>query len=67
MNDYVLAVLVKERIADARRLVARRALFRTHGPGRPPLRAWVGLTLIRIGRWLLGDTREAVRNPGRCL
>lgn len=63
MNDYVLGVLVKERMAEAHRLAARRALFRTPGPGRPLLRAWVGLSLIRIGHWLLGPPRGAPQ-PG---
>lgn len=59
MNEYAVQMLVKERIAEA------RARFRSPGPGQPSVRVWLGLALIRAGRWVLGETFEGVREPGR--
>lgn len=58
MNDYVLGILVKERMAEARCFAAKRALLRHSGPRRLLLRTWLGLVLIRAGRRLLGESLE---------
>lgn len=65
MNEYAVQMLVKERIAEARAFAAKRARFRSPGPGQPSVRVWLGLALIRAGRWVLGETFEGVREPGR--
>ncbi|MCI0371570.1 MAG: hypothetical protein L0214_09335 [candidate division NC10 bacterium] len=64
MNDYVLEVLVKERMAQARRYAAERALLRASRPRRPPLRIWLGLALVRVGHRVLGEALEGGRDAG---
>ena len=54
MNEYVVRVLVCERLASAREQARRRALV---PPATPrPLRGRVGATLIALGRRLLQET-----------
>ncbi len=65
MNDYALGMLVRERMAEARRSAVERALLRASGARRRPLRIGLGLVLVRIGHWLLGEALGAARAPGR--
>lgn len=64
LNEYLAECLVKERLAEARAAAARSALLRDLPP-RLPGRVAVGLALIRIGRWILGQAPENVSEPNR--
>ncbi len=55
-DEYTLAVLVRTRLEEARALTARRQLVARH---RPSVRARLGVVLIAMGRWLLGDPADA--------
>lgn len=65
MNDYVMRLLVKERIEEARDFGARRALVRSLRPPRRPVRVRLGLILVRIGYWMLEQTLDRAGEPGR--
>ena len=48
-NEYLLEILVREKLDEARAMTARRALVRDSRPARAPLRARVGAALIALG------------------
>jgi hypothetical protein len=54
VNEYVLEVLVREKLDEARAMAARRVLVRDSRPARAPLRARVGAALIVLGERLGG-------------
>lgn len=64
LNEYLAECLVKERLAEARAAAARSALLRDLPPRRP-IRIALGLGLVRIGRWILGQAPENVSEPNR--
>ena len=51
INDYALAALVHDRLADARAAAARRALVPPRR--RRDLRVELGMALVNLGNWLL--------------
>jgi len=63
MNDYVIDMLVRQRLddirIDARRAVLAAALLSP----RQPLRVTLGVTLVHLGRWVLGDEHGVVPTP----
>ena len=63
VNDYALELLVRDRLAEARRDAARRAL---RPPSRWPrsVRARIGHALIALGRALAGEP-DGVVAPAR--
>jgi len=65
MNEYVMHLLVKERMEEARDFGARRALVRSLRPPRRPVRVHLGLVLVRIGHWMLAQTLDRTGEPGR--
>ena len=48
-NEYLLEILVREKLDEARAMTARRALVSDSRPARAPLRARVGAALIALG------------------
>jgi hypothetical protein len=58
LNEYHADFLARDRLADARASAARHELIRSLRPRRPrrPLRVAIGLTLIRVGAWLIAIT-----------
>ena len=48
-NEYLLEILVREKLDDARAMTARRALVVGSRPPRVPFRARVGAALIALG------------------
>ena len=48
-NEYLLEILVREKLDEARAMTARRALVMDSRPARAPLRARVGAALIALG------------------
>jgi hypothetical protein len=54
LNEHVLAMLVREKLDDARATTARRALLQRARPPRRPWRARVGAALIALGERLAG-------------
>lgn len=64
LNEYLAECLVKERLAEAWAAAARSALLRDLPPRRP-IRIALGLGLVRIGRWILGQAPEHVNEPNR--
>ena len=65
MDTHQLECLARERLDEARAQAATRALVRSLRPARQPLRVWVGLSLIRLGRWLAQRTPKRAAQPGR--
>ena len=68
-NEYMLEILVREKLDDARALTARRALVAGSRPPRVPFRARVGGALIALGERLGGAPapRAGVSAPsGSC-
>ena len=57
-NDYVLAALVHDRLADARAAALRRALVPRR---RGRLREELGAALVSVGQWLLQPPPAARR------
>jgi hypothetical protein len=55
LNEYHADFLARDRLADARASAARHELIRSLRPRRP-LRVAIGLTLIRVGAWLVAIT-----------
>lgn len=58
MNTYFLELLVRERLAEARAAGMRAALLCSLRPPRRPVRAALGIALIRIGHWLVGQAHK---------
>ena len=55
---YVLELIVEQRLADLREYAMERAVLRSMRSRRRPLRALLGMTLVRLGRWLTGLRRR---------
>jgi len=53
-NEYLLEMLVRERLDEARAAGAWRALGARARPSRPPFRVRVGAALIALGERLAG-------------
>jgi hypothetical protein len=65
MNIHLQECLVRERLNEARALAARNRLVRSFRTGRLPVRVFVGLTLIRLGRFLAGGPPSPAAEPDR--
>jgi hypothetical protein len=65
MDTHQLECLARERLDEARAQAATWAMVRSLRPARQPLRVWMGLTLIRWGRWLAQRTPKRATEPGR--
>jgi hypothetical protein len=55
MNDYALEMLARDHLAELRTRCERHELIRAATPAAGSLRIALGLALIRVGRWTLGD------------
>ena len=55
MNTHLDGLVAAQRIEEARDFAARQRLIAALQPTRSPLRAMVGLALIRAGRWVAGE------------
>jgi hypothetical protein len=58
MNGYVLELMVRQQIAERHAGAARLEMLRSAAPPRRPLRIVIGLALIRLGTWTLGNTHR---------
>jgi hypothetical protein len=65
MDTHQLECLARERLDEARAQAATWAMVRSLRPTRQPLRVWMGLTLIRWGRWLAQRAPKRATEPGR--
>jgi len=65
MDTHQLECLARERLNEARAQAAMWALVRSLRPTPQPLRVWMGLMLIRLGRWLAQRTPERAAEAGR--
>ena len=65
MDTHQLEYLARERLDEARAQAATWALIRSLRPVRQPLRIWMGLSLIRLGRWLAQRAPRRAARPGR--
>jgi len=64
LSDYVMEVIVAQRLADLRERGARLALLATGRQARPSLSRRVGVGLIQVGRWLAQGQPDRTRNAG---
>ena len=65
MNTYLDWLLVTQRIEDAHAFAARQRLIASLQPTRSPLRATLGLALIKAGRWVAGEAPRQGVEPYR--
>ena len=65
MNLYVNELIVRERLEEARARAAWQAQVQGLRPVRRPVRAVLGLALIRIGHWVAGRTPRRARAQRR--
>lgn len=65
MNDYQIDILVRQRLDDIRADARRAVLAAALAPPRQPLRVTLGVTLVRLGRWVLGDEHGVGPAPER--
>jgi hypothetical protein len=65
MNDYHMDILVRQRLDDIRADARRAVLAAALAPPRQPLRVTLGVGLMRLGRWVLGDEHRVVPAPER--
>ena len=65
MNTYLDWLLVTQRIEDAQAFAARQRLIASLQPTRLPLRATLGLALIKAGRWVAGEAPRRGVEPYR--
>jgi len=63
VNEYVLEMLVREKLDAARAITARRALVMRSRPARAPLRERVGAALIALGERLGGRVASRASGP----
>ena len=59
-NEYLLEILVREKLDEARAMTARRVLVRDSRPARAPLRARVGAALIALGERVGGTVAPRI-------
>jgi len=64
-SEYFAEWLIRERLAEARRIAARSAFVDSVTPARQSLRAALRRVLIRVGRWLLRQTPAHAPEAGR--
>ena len=65
MNTYLDWLLVTQRIEDAQAFAARQRLIASLQPTRSPLRATLGLALIKAGCWVAGEAPRRGVEPYR--
>ena len=65
MNGYLEELLARERLDEARKLAAQRAMVRVIAPARRPVRLALGLALIRAGHWVAGRAPRRTAQPSR--
>ncbi len=63
-DTYVLECVVRDRLREARRAAADWRLFESLRGPRRPLRAAVGLAMIRLGHRVLGQSAQFASQPG---
>ena len=61
-NDYATRVLLKQRHDELMAAARKDAMLRAAGVHRRPLRAALGMALIRVGAWLLRE-HYVLRTP----
>ena len=59
LNAYALEVVAHERLRELRSLAERRDRAQSAAPAAP-LRAALGLALIRLGSWTLGSAHRSL-------
>ena len=65
MNTHMDWLVVRQQIEDARAFAARQRLIASLQPTRSPLRAMLGLALIKAGRWVAGEAPRRGAEPYR--
>jgi hypothetical protein len=65
MNMYLEEVIARERLDEARAWTARQARIQSLRSHSRPVRAVLGLALIRIGHWVAGRTPRRAGAPRR--
>jgi hypothetical protein len=65
MNTHAEECWAHQKLAEAREEAAIQNLVASLKPSRPAFRVTLGLTLIRTGRWLVGNTPTRPTQPKR--
>jgi hypothetical protein len=61
LNPYVMETLTRYRLEELRAGAELRGRLRAGAAAPRPLRVSLGLALIRVGTWVVGDGRRALR------
>lgn len=65
MNEYLMAEIVRDRIAERHACAERAALVAALSLPRQPLRVAVGRALMRLGAWMLATPSRVEPRPSR--
>ena len=60
LNPYVIETLSRYRLEALWADAELRSRLRAEAPARRPLRVSIGLALIRVGTWVVGDGRRGL-------
>jgi hypothetical protein len=67
MYTHLEAELAKVRIQEARDWATRQAVLKSLRTRRAPVRVVIGLSLVRVGRWLAGSAKRPRTAPRRAI
>jgi hypothetical protein len=63
IHEHIAIRMAKERMEDALRSAEHLRVLRLTRPPRRPARVYLGLALIRLGRWLQGQPSSTPAAP----
>lgn len=67
MYTHLEAELAKVRIQEARDWAAHQAVLQGLRPRRAPMRVVIGLSLVKVGRWLVRSAGRPSAAAGRAI
>ena len=56
IHEDMMLLMARERMEVAMRYAEQRRAVRAARPARPPARVRLGLALVRLGHWIMGNT-----------
>ncbi len=56
IHEDIALMIVKERVDDARRFAEHRRALRLARTARPSTKIRLGMALVRVGSWLMGES-----------
>jgi hypothetical protein len=62
LEDHAILMMARERMEEARRCAEHARVLRSIGTPRRPARVRLGMFLVRLGQWVMG---QGLPTPGR--